>query len=277
MGPRITRTPSPLLPWNPYPWNRPYSGNRQTSLVIEKQLRQLCQWACVAPKRSVESGEDVPGCSESHVDFEPFDGFRRPARSRTSQDRRPFRDLTLTPDRILLESELLITQFQRGERAAFERIVRLWERSVFYYLRRLTSSEADAWDFLQETWLKTYRSIDSLRDPRSFPAFLYTTARNTAISRLRGKHTKEVQLDIEDVSTCEGGSSAFDDAEQVHFALDQLPLPQREALTLYFLNDLSIDEISRVLGLPVGTVKSRLHYAKQALRTIILKGDDHER
>jgi len=177
---------------------------------------------------------------------------------------------------MLLESELLITQFQRGERAAFERIVRLWERSIFYYLRRLSPTEADAWDFLQETWLKTYRSIDSLRDPRAFPAFLYATARNTAISRQRGKYTKESQLDVEVVSTYESDLSAFDDAEQVHFALDQLPLAQREALTLHFLNDLSIDEISRVLGLPVGTVKSRLHYAKQALRTIILKGDDHE-
>jgi len=177
---------------------------------------------------------------------------------------------------MLLQSELLVTQFQRGNRAAFERIVRLWERSLFYYLRRLTPSEANAWDFLQETWLRIFRSIDSLRDPRAFPAFLYTTARNVAISKQRLKYTMEVQLKVEDTSICDSALTAFEDAEQVHIALDQLPLPQREALTLFFLNDLSIDDISRVLGVPVGTVKSRLHYAKQALRTIILNGNNHE-
>lgn len=63
--------------------------------------------------------------------------------------------------------------------------MRLWERPLFYYLRRLAACEADAWDLLQETWLKVLRAINSIRDPRTFPAFLYTTARNTAVSRLR--------------------------------------------------------------------------------------------
>ncbi len=68
-------------------------------------------------------------------------------------------------DRQILECELLVVQCQRGETAAFESLVRMWERPLFYYLRRLASSEEDAWDLLQETWLKTYRSIRSLRDP----------------------------------------------------------------------------------------------------------------
>src|SRR5436305_1204998 len=91
----------------------------------------------------------------------------------------------MRPDKQILESELLITRCQRGHREAFDGIVRLWERSLFYYLRRLAASEADTWDLLQETWLKVFRSIDSIRDPRTLPAFLYTTARNAAISRLR--------------------------------------------------------------------------------------------
>ena len=67
-------------------------------------------------------------------------------------------------DRQILECELLVVQCQRGETAAFESLVRMWERPLFYYLRRLASSEEDAWDLLQETWLKTYRSIRSLRN-----------------------------------------------------------------------------------------------------------------
>ncbi|MBA3485084.1 MAG: RNA polymerase sigma factor [Pirellulales bacterium] len=70
---------------------------------------------------------------------------------------------------------------------------------------------------------------------------------------------------------------ALENAEQVHHALAQLSLPQREALTLYFLQDLSLEEMADVLAVPLGTVKSRLHYAKLALRNILSPGDDRGR
>jgi RNA polymerase sigma-70 factor (ECF subfamily) len=177
-------------------------------------------------------------------------------------------------DRHILRTELLVTQFQRGDRSAFAALVRLWERPLFYYLRRLAPTEADAWDLLQETWIKVLRGIRSIRDARATPAFLYATARNLALTRLRLR-----QPPIDD-SPADGqlrdascAFLAFDDAEQVHHALDQLPLPQREAVTLYFLEDLSIDEIARVLDVPPGTVKSRLHYGKQAIKRIIENGE----
>ena len=70
---------------------------------------------------------------------------------------------------------------------------------------------------------------------------------------------------------------APDDAEAIHRALDQLPLPQREALTLYFLEEFSLNDISAITGAAVGTIKSRLHYGKRALRDIIQKdGGRHE-
>lgn len=181
----------------------------------------------------------------------------------------------MRPDRQILETELLVTQCQRGDQAAFEGIVRLWERSLFYYLRRLAPSEAETWDLLQETWLKVFRAIETLRDPRTLPAFLYATARRVAISRLRVRGIESVEPDVEVSAPADDAVIAIDDAELVHHALDQLPVPQRETLTLYFLQELSIEEIALVLDVPVGTVKSRLHYAKQALRKIILKGDDH--
>src|SRR4051794_17569849 len=158
----------------------------------------------------------------------------------------------------MLECELLVTQCQRGDDLAFERLVHMWERPLFYYLRRLAPSEADAWDLLQETWLKAFRAIRSLRDPRTLPAFLYTTARNAAVTRFRGGAVEQALHERNgEASALDCAFIAFDDAEQVHHALDQLPVPQREAVTLYFLEDLSIDEIALVLGVPVGTVKSR--------------------
>jgi len=185
---------------------------------------------------------------------------------------------SLTADKRILESAILVTQFQRGERQAFAGIVRLWERPLFYYLRRLAASEADTWDLLQETWLRIFPALDALRDPRTLAAFLYATARNVAITRLRLRGRDEQSYN--DASEAAGSALdyafiAFDDAEQVHHALDQLPLPQREALTLYFLEDLSIDDIAHVLKVPAGTVKSRLHYGKQAIRKFLENGDGH--
>jgi RNA polymerase sigma-70 factor (ECF subfamily) len=202
----------------------------------------------------------------------------RPARVLPSNTTHGPTEHPLPPDKQILESELLVTRCQRGDADAFAGIVRLWERPLFYYLRRLAPTEADAWDLLQETWLKSFRAIRSLRDPRALPAFLYATARNAAVTRLRlnGLLTHDpTDLATHAAAATDCAFIAFDDAEQVHHALDQLPLPQREALTLYFLEDLSLEEIARVLGVPVGTVKSRLHYAKQAIRKIIANGDEH--
>jgi RNA polymerase sigma factor (sigma-70 family) len=182
----------------------------------------------------------------------------------------------LLPDRQLLESALLVVRYQRGDRAAFEGIVKLWEPSLFYYLRRLAPSEADAWELLQETWLKLFRSLGTLRDPQALPAFLYTTARRTALSLLRKRGlqlTENGTIEVHDEKSA-SDITDFDNAERVHHALDQLPLLQREALTLYFLEDLSLDEMATLLDVPVGTVKSRLHYAKSAMRRILIEGNE---
>jgi RNA polymerase sigma-70 factor (ECF subfamily) len=119
--------------------------------------------------------------------------------------------------------------------------------------------------------------MHALRDPRALPAFLYATARNVALTRLRLRVADEQPLPSagHEAAALDCAFIAFDDAEQVHHALDRLPLPQREALTLYFLEDLSIDEIAQVLDVPPGTVKSRLHYGKQAIRRIIENGDGY--
>ena len=181
----------------------------------------------------------------------------------------------MSADKQILESAILVTRCQRGDGEAFAGIVRLWERPLFYYLRRLAPSEADAWDLLQDTWLRVFRAIKTLRDPRTLPAFLYTTARNVARARLRLRPEPEQQQpsDLQNGGSLDCAFLAFDDAERVHHALDRLSLPQREALTLYFLEDLSIDDIAGVLGVPAGTVKSRLHYGKQAIRNILTHGD----
>ena len=134
------------------------------------------------------------------------------------------------------------------------------------------SDEEDAWDTLQEIWLKVIRQIGTLHEPRCLPTWLYRIARNTAMSRLRGRYADQSHIDESEPSSDveqEAESFTFEDAEQVHYALGKLSLIHREALTLFFLKDLSIEEIADVLGVAAGTVKSRIHFAKRALRAVI--------
>jgi len=185
----------------------------------------------------------------------------------------------LTPDKQILESALLVVQWQRGDKAAFEGIVRLWEPSLFYYLRRLAPSEADAAEWLQETWLKVFKALRSLRDPQALPAFLYRTARNAAISHLRRGEFFESNHEAASAEPCEPGDplAVLESADQAHHALEKLPLLQREVLTLFFLRELTLEQMAVLLGVPLGTVKSRLHYAKQAMAKILSSGESHDR
>jgi RNA polymerase sigma factor (sigma-70 family) len=176
-----------------------------------------------------------------------------------------------------IRCELLVLSWQRGNRDhAADELVQLFERPLWYYVRRLVRSEDDAWDALQETFVSVLRSLRTIREGRALPAFVYRTARNAALAQHRRR--KEEPLGEEVVDPVEGIAEAplsAEDVAAVHQGLEQLPLPQRETLTLYFLEDLSIAQIAEVTGVPEGTVKSRLFHARRALRRI-LEGGDHE-
>lgn len=178
----------------------------------------------------------------------------------------------------LILCEMLVLRFQRNDRAAANELIVLFEKPLLYYLRRLVGSEADAWDLFQETWISIFRTLRNLRDARALPAFIYKTGRNHAMLLLRRRNADlRLYATVEALRSCNEREPAFtaDDAAAIHAGIDKLALPHREALTLYFLQDLTIDEIAIVLGVPPGTVKSRLHYARQALSKILYKEFNH--
>ncbi len=175
--------------------------------------------------------------------------------------------------------ELLVLRCRRGQKQAFEELVRLWEKRLFYYIRRLVATEEDAWDVLQETWVKVLKGITSLKDAHKLPTWLYRVARNTALSRQREVYKQQTRMEesgqFSEVEAPE--EDPPQDAEEVHRALSRISLAHREVLTLYFLRDLSVNQMAEVLQLPLGTVKSRLHYAKRALRAALSQREsDHE-
>ena len=164
--------------------------------------------------------------------------------------------------------QALVRRCQGGDAAAFEELFRRFQPRLRYYVRRLDAGGDHTDDTLQEVWAKVVRGIGALKDRRAFVAWLYTIARNEVYGRAKAKDPF-VELTKEHLeSLTDDPEPVFreEDAARIHQALETLSPAQREILTLCFLEELSHQEIAAILGLPTGTVKSRLHYAKQALR-----------
>lgn len=173
-----------------------------------------------------------------------------------------------------LYQELLAIRAKRGDKAAFEEIVRMLERPLFYYVRRLVESDEDAWDVLQQTWVKAFRGLGSLRETKSLRIWLYAIAHRTVMSHHRAAYRNQAILDEAfgpEVAVETEATPIPEDAERVHLALAQLHPDFRAVLTLRFLEQLSIDESAEIIGVPSGTVKSRLFHAKRALKRILNK------
>ena len=145
---------------------------------------------------------------------------------------------------------------------------------MLYYATSLTGNQDSGLDVLQEVWIKVLRDIRRLKDPGSLRSWLYTITHGIAVDRIRRNKSREraEQVEVEDFQEAEEPSFAEDDAAAVHQALSQLGLRHREVLVLHFLEDLSITEIAEIVGCSEGTVKSRMHYAKRAMKEILTGG-----
>lgn len=173
---------------------------------------------------------------------------------------------------------LLVLRAQVGDDDAYARLFERYDERLRYYVRRLLGSDAEvaeAEDVTQEVWLTVVRKLTTLEQPDVFRAWLYRIAHNETISRFR-KDRRLVELSEEDQARVPAPAAdradaayegfAAEDAAALHAALDRLSAAHAEVLTLRFLEDLSYEEIARVTGCNIGTARSRLHYAKQALR-----------
>lgn len=170
-----------------------------------------------------------------------------------------------------LEEALWVAQAQAGDAAAFILLIQRYEGPLLYYLHRLVPQGDHARDLHQEIWLDVHRGLSSLHFPEAFRAWLYRIAHHKAARFVRIEiRQEELQQNLADDPASDGDSN--DDgwnAEAVHKGLAILPAHHREILTLHYLNDLSTAEVGRILDCPPGTVKSRLHHARAALRTLI--------
>jgi RNA polymerase sigma-70 factor (ECF subfamily) len=165
---------------------------------------------------------------------------------------------------------LLIARCQAGDGEAFAELVARYQPRLSYFVRKLLGRTQGADDLLQDVWLDVVRSLPKLRDSGAFPAWLYRIARDRAYRAMRRGQFLPKSLAGDDVAAA-SDDSEFDaqDVALVHVCLDDISLEHREVLVLRFLQDMSYEQIAGVVGCEVGTVRSRLHYAKGALRRVV--------
>jgi RNA polymerase sigma-70 factor (ECF subfamily) len=179
------------------------------------------------------------------------------------------------------EEKALIERCKRGDLAAFNDLVRKYEKQVYNFAYRLTGNYDDANDVAQDAFLRVFNAIGSFRGDASFSTWLFRITTNVFLDeRKRAKAHPQSSLDeylelgessvtrqIEDPSpTPEVVLEESERAQILSKAVSELPEYQRAMVTLYHGQQKSYEEIAEIMDLPIGTVKSRLNRARLALK-----------
>jgi RNA polymerase sigma-70 factor (ECF subfamily) len=167
----------------------------------------------------------------------------------------------------------LIHRSQAGDTEAFGELVTKYRTKIFTMIYGIVGNEYDAWDFVQEGFLKAWRSIRRFQGRSSFYTWLHTITINVTIDSLRQRcRRSEVELDDAIPSFLPGPGVNHERAEireQVYAALAQLTPEHRVVFVLKEIEDLQCQEIADVLNLSNGTVMSRLFYGRKKLQSIL--------
>jgi RNA polymerase sigma-70 factor, ECF subfamily len=174
----------------------------------------------------------------------------------------------------------LVERVQRGDKAAFDLLVVKYQRKIFRLLSRLIRDTAEIEDVAQEAFVKAYRALPNFRGDSAFYTWLYRIAINTAKNYLvsQGRRAPtSTQSDVQDAETFDDGDHLRDlntpdsmlvtkqVGDAVNRAIDQLPEDLRTAIVLRELEGLSYEEIAESMQCPIGTVRSRIFRAREAI------------
>lgn len=165
----------------------------------------------------------------------------------------------------------LVERAQRGDREAYERLAFELSDRLFAVAHRILRDFDAAGDALQVALLRIWRDLPSLRDPDRVEAWSYRALVHACHDELRKQRRQVPTLHLlpTDGAVEPDHAVAIADREQLDRAFRKLPVEQRAAVVLQYYRQLTLPEIAEVLGVPVGTVRSRLHYAKRALRAAV--------
>jgi RNA polymerase sigma-70 factor (ECF subfamily) len=176
--------------------------------------------------------------------------------------------------------QLLVDRAQHGDKKAFEILVLKYQRKLMRLISRLIRDQAEAEDVVQEAFIKAYRALPQFRGDSAFYTWLYrigiNTAKNYLVTQGRRAPTS-TEADVEEAETFDDGEQLRDIntpesmlatkqiAETVNLAMEVLPEELRIAITLREIEGLSYEDIAEAMHCPIGTVRSRIFRAREAI------------
>lgn len=175
--------------------------------------------------------------------------------------------------------EELVKRVQAGDKTAFDALVRKYQHKIINLVSRYVHDSSAAQDVSQEAFIKAYRGLSSFRGDSAFYTWLYRIAINTAKNHLvsQNRRTPDYEVDAQDAEQM-GGESALKEyatpegellSEEIQSAvqrtIEMLPEDLKTAITLRELEGMSYEEIAQTMGCPIGTVRSRIFRAREAI------------
>jgi len=162
-----------------------------------------------------------------------------------------------------LVDEILVMDCQSGSSQALDMLVSRWQQRLWRYACRLTGNSEAAWEVTQESWVGIIRGLRRLSDPARFRPWAYRIVTNKARDWI-GRNVKHRQLQSEQApADCvRDDGPTHETSADLEAILSRLPERSRTVLTLYYLEEFPLAEIAKILRVPKGTVKSRLHKAR---------------
>lgn len=184
-----------------------------------------------------------------------------------------------------MSEEALIEGLQRGDRKAFEAVYEKYNNKVYAVALAMMKDEHDALDVCQDVFIKVYKNGSSMKGKSSLFTWIYRITVNMCIDKIRkaGRRVQTVSVDEPEIGIAlpdsrnmpEERLSKKTDAIMVRNALQKLSADMRTVIILREFEGLSYDDIARITGQSLGTVKSRISRARESLRKIILENGEH--
>ena len=168
-----------------------------------------------------------------------------------------------------LEISELVGRAKSGDVPAFENLYRLYGDRIYNFARQVTGSADDAADVLQETFIRAWRALPKLRSESTFGVWLHKIALNLARDTMKKGLVLQDPIEMEIESHAPGPEQAMvasDKSDAVRRAVDSLGEDHKLAVTMHYMEGMEVEAIAEVLGIPRGTVMSRLSRAREILR-----------
>ncbi len=163
-----------------------------------------------------------------------------------------------------ITDELLVMDCQAGRSEALDMLISRWQKRLWQHTYRLIGDSEAAWDVTQQSWIGIIKGLQKLNDPANFRAWAYRITTNKAIDWTRKNKTARY-IRLEEVR-----DRPYKEKKEtgVNELLEKLDLEKRTVISLYYFEQLSISDISMILDIPKGTVKSRLYNARNELKNL---------